>query len=63
MGKHTVKEYVSGDLCRPIVLERCWIDLFLISVCYVVFWRAAGYSRQGLNHSHSIVPGGFDVTS
>ena len=63
MGKHTVKKYASGDLRRPIVLERYWMDLFLISVCCIVFWLAAGYSRQDQNHSHSIVPGGFDVTS
>jgi hypothetical protein len=28
-----------------------------------VNWRALGYARTGKNYSHSIVPGGFDVTS
>jgi len=63
MGERTVKESVSGDLCRPIVLERLWIILFCLSVCYGGLWDAAGCSRMGQNHSHSIVPGGLLVTS
>jgi len=30
---------------------------------YGALWRTAGYIRMSKNHSHSIVPGGFDVTS
>jgi hypothetical protein len=35
----------------------------LISVAYVELWRKTGGIRMGLNHSHSIVPGGLLVTS
>jgi hypothetical protein len=63
MGKRTVRESVSSDLCRPIVLERLWMLLFYLSVCYGVYRDALGYPWQGQNHSHSIVPGGFEVTS
>ncbi len=28
MGERTVKESVSGDLCRPIVPERLWMIYF-----------------------------------
>ena len=63
MGSRTVRESVSGDLCRPIVPERLWMILFCLSVCYGGFRDAVGYPRTGQNHSHSIVPGGFEVTS
>jgi hypothetical protein len=43
--------------------ERLWIILFCLSVCYGGFRDAVGYPRMGQNHSHSIVPGGFEVTS
>jgi hypothetical protein len=36
---------------------------FTISMAYIAGWRIFGYVRMGLNHSHSIVPGGFDVMS
>jgi hypothetical protein len=32
-------------------------------MAYIAGWRIFGYVRMGLNHSHSIVPGGFDVMS
>jgi hypothetical protein len=30
MGKRTVRESVSGGLCRPIVPERLWMNLYCI---------------------------------
>jgi len=42
MGSRTVREYVSGDLCRPIAPERLWTILFYLSVCYGVFRDADG---------------------
>src|SRR6185437_5558883 len=41
-GRRTVRKSVSGDLCRPIVLERLWIILFYLSVCYGGFRDAMG---------------------
>jgi hypothetical protein len=55
MGERTVRESVSGDLCRPIVPERLWMILFCLSVCYGGFRDAVGYPRMGQNHSHSII--------
>jgi hypothetical protein len=63
MGRRTVRESVSGDLCQPIVLERHRMIFFFISESYVVLSDIVGYARMGKNHSHSIVPGGFEVMS
>src|SRR5574337_28345 len=63
MGKRTVREYVSGHLCWPIVPERLQISLFCLSTSYGGLQDAVGYPRKGQNHSHSIVPGGLLVTS
>jgi hypothetical protein len=59
----TVSQHVRAELCTPIAVDRCRSYFYLLSVCYVVSWRSIGYARTGKNHSHSIVPGGLDVTS
>jgi hypothetical protein len=55
MGKRTVKESVSSNLCRSIVPERLWMSLFCSSVSYGGFRDAVAYPRKGQNHSHSII--------
>jgi hypothetical protein len=61
--RHTVSHTVIPEANQAIGAER-FRDIYLyISVTYVALWRISGYARMGKNHSHSIVPGGFDVTS
>ena len=61
--RHTVSHTVIPEANPAIDAER-FRDIYLyISVTYVASWRIFGYARMGKNHSHSIVPGGFDVTS
>jgi hypothetical protein len=59
----TVSQHVRAKLWAPIAADRYCSYFSLLSVCYVVFWRSVGYARMGKNHSHSIVPGGFEVMS
>ena len=47
----------------PITAECRWIFLFLFPVAYIELWRNFGGVRIGRNHSHSMVPGGFEVMS
>ena len=61
--RHTVSHTVIPETNPAIDAER-FRDIYLyISVVYIASRRIFGYARMGKNHSHSIVPGGFDVTS
>src|ERR1700689_1642051 len=53
----------KAKLCVSIDRGSKNTNLFFVSAAYGVAWRIFGYARLGLNHSHSIVPGGFDVMS
>ncbi len=60
---HTVSHTVIPEANPAIVGERPRDIYLCISVRCVVFRRISGYARMGKNHSHSMVPGGLDVTS
>jgi len=62
-GHLGVSEHDTRVQCPPIALDRHWQYYFYFSGGSVALGRSFGYPRMGKNYSHSIVPGGFDVTS
>lgn len=49
---------------NPAIDAETLRDVYLyILATYVVARRVFGYCRMDKNHSHSMVPGGFEVTS
>lgn len=61
--RHTVSHTVIPEANAAIDTERLRDIYPVISATWIASWRIFGYARMGKNHSHSIVPGGFDVTS
>ena len=61
--RHTVSHTVIPEANPAIDAERLRYIYLYNSVRYVVFQRSFGLARMGKNYSHSMVPGGFEVTS
>jgi hypothetical protein len=61
--RHTVSHAVTPEANLAMDAEKFRGVYLYISVTYVASWCIFGYARMDKNYSHSIVPGGFDVTS